>query len=119
MIVALIASGSFPVSDSDRSVTVPRPHSRTACNGRPALPAGCSVQRAGRTGCSGIPDCQKAGFQRRVDLAMRHPKLGVLLFDPETRVCAAKVELILRYAKRPGATCPVLCGTHFGACTRV
>ncbi len=116
MILALIAAGSYPVTDSDRDVTVPRAHSRPGCSD---APAGCSAKHSRRTGCPGIPDCQRDGFRRRVDLAMRHPKLGILLFDPETRVCAAKMELILRYARRPGASCPVLCSTHFGACTRV
>lgn len=66
-----------------------------------------------------IPDCQTAAFDVRLRLAMRYPKLGDALFGPEVKVCAAKMELVLRYADRPELPRPALCAAHFGACTRV
>ncbi|PIX74296.1 MAG: hypothetical protein COZ38_10990 [Rhodocyclales bacterium CG_4_10_14_3_um_filter_68_10] len=112
MILALLATGPFPVGTGNPGEA-----------GHPlrdtAGPHGCA-RACGSTGHDGaIPDCQTAGFQRRLDLAMRFPKLEVILFEGETRVCAAKMELIRRYAARPGQARPALCGEHFGACTRI
>ncbi|GAB4172115.1 MAG: hypothetical protein Fur0039_12760 [Rhodocyclaceae bacterium] len=113
MILALLATGPYPVGDGNRAEM---PRRRSA-----AAPQPCS------RGCGGndparrrsVPDCQTIGFQRRLDLAMRFPALAVMLFEGETRVCAAKMELIRRYAAQAGQPRPAACSEHFGACTRV